>query len=503
MGLHQLGDDMSNNEAGERPGGNLNHHLPYDDLREWIAEAERLGELRHVTGANWQEEIGMAAELVSHSDDAPAVLFDDVPGCASGFRVLTNIFAAKRKNMTLGFPDHLSKTELSNAYADVYSHDSGLIPPVFVDDGPVFQNVIEGDDVDLEIFPTPVWHEDDGGRYIGTGSYNITQDPDEGWYNLGCYRIMLRDGKSVTFNTAPGKHGRIHHEKYIARGEPMPVVMVLGGDPMTFFLGGSEVPDGVSEFDVVGGLRGEALQLVRGRHTGLPFPANAEIVLEGFVEPDTLVPEGPFGDWTGTYTEKGRIRPLTRVTAIYHRNDPILLGFTPQSLPDEYSRYRAVTRSAMLKRNIEATGVPDVTAVWAHEVGGSHMLLAVAIKQRYPGHAKQAGHVACQCHAGAYGGKWVIVVDDEINVSDLDELIWAALTRADPATSIDFLTNTWTSPADPRVHPDERAKGNLTNSRMIIDACKPYHWREEFPAMIRPSDDNVQRGREKFSYLLE
>ena len=136
----------------EKPtDGNLQHHLPYDDLRGWIAEAERLGELRHVTGASWQEEIGMAAEVVSHSDDAPAVLFDEVPGCAPGFRVLSNIFAAKRKNMTLGFPDHLDKSELSDAYADIYSTDSGLIPPVFVDDGPIFENVIEGDAVDLEL----------------------------------------------------------------------------------------------------------------------------------------------------------------------------------------------------------------------------------------------------------------------------------------------------------------------------------------------------------------
>jgi UbiD family decarboxylase len=492
----------------EKPAaGNLRHSLPYDDLRGWIAEAERLGELRHVTGASWQEEIGMAAEIVSHADDAPAVLFDLVPGCAPGFRVLTNLFAAKRKNMTLGFPVHLGKTELSDAYAEVYSHDSGLIPPVYVEDGPVFENVIEGDAVDLEIFPTPVWHEGDGGRYIGTGSYNVTRAPDgdagDGWYNLGCYRIMLRDGNTVTFNTAPGKHGRIHHEKYIARGEPMPVVMVLGGDPMTFFLGGSEVPDGVSEFDVVGGLRGKPLELVRGRHTGLPFPADAEIVLEGFVEPDTVVPEGPFGDWTGTYTETGRVRPLTRVVAIYHRNDPIMLGFAPQSLPDEYSRYRAVTRSALLKRNIEAAGVPDVASVWAHEVGGSRMLLAVAIRQRYPGHAKQAGHIACQCHAGAYGGKWVIVVDDDIEVSDLDQLMWATLTRSDPATSIDFLTNAWTSPADPRVEPEQREKGNLTNSRMIIDACIPFHWRDRFPAINRPSEDHARRAREKFSYLLE
>ena len=491
------------NQDGVKHAGNLEHRLTYDDLRDWIAEAERLGELRHVDGASWQREIGMAAELVSHADPAPAVLFDRVPGCAEGFRVLINLFAGRRKNMTLGFAEHLDKVALSEAFADIYAPESNLIPPVFVDDGKVFENVIEGDDVDLDIFPTPVWHPGDGGRYIGTGSYNVTADPDTGWLNLGCYRIMLRDKATVTYNAAPGKHGRVHHEKFSARGERMPVVMVLGGDPMTFFFAGSEIADGISEFDVVGGIRGRPLELVRGRHTGLPFPADAEIVLEGFVEPETVVPEGPFGDWTGTYTEPGRVRPLTTVTAIYHRNDPILLGFAPQSLPDEYSRVRAVTRSALLKRNIEAAGVPDVRSVWAHECGGSRMLIAVAIRQRYPGHAKQAGHIACQCHAGAYGGKWVIVVDDDVDVADLEQLMWAALTRADPATSIDFITGAWTSPADPRVHPDERAAGNLTNSRMIIDACMPYHWRDRFPAINRPSPEAEAEARAMFSYLLE
>ena len=92
------------NENGRRAGDNLEHVFPYDDLRDWIAEADRLGELRHVTGANWQEEIGMAAEVVSHDDNAPAVLFGEVPGCLKGSRVLVNLFGGKRKNMTLGFP---------------------------------------------------------------------------------------------------------------------------------------------------------------------------------------------------------------------------------------------------------------------------------------------------------------------------------------------------------------------------------------------------------------
>ena len=493
---------MDDTRQRDRAANNTGMRFAYDDLRSWLAEAERLGEVKTVLGAGWAEEIGMATELVSHSDKAPAVVFDEVPGIAKGFRVLANIFGGKRKNMTLGFPTELDKVALSDAFSAAWDTDR-LVPPVFVDNGPIFDNVLTGADIDIEIFPTPKWHEGDGGRYIGTGSYNVTQDPDDGSLNLGTYRIMLHDKTHVTYNAAPGKHGRIHHQKYAKRGEKMPVALVLGGDPLTFLLGGTEVPDGISEYDVAGGLRGKPLELVRGKHTGLPFPANAEIVLEGYVEPEMVVPEGPFGDWTGTYTEPGRKRPLCEITAIYFRNDPILLGFVPQSLPDEYSRYRAITRSALLKRNIEAAGVPDVKAVWAHECGGSRLLYGVSIRQRFDGHAVQAGHIASQCHVGAYANRWVIVVDDDIDVSNLDELMWAALTRADPASDIDFIRGGWNSPADPLVSPADRARGKMTNSRMIINACRPFHWRDEFVAAVKPSEEMSRRAREKFGWLLD
>jgi 4-hydroxy-3-polyprenylbenzoate decarboxylase len=483
---------------------NLQHGFGYQDLREWMTEADRLGELRTVTGASWQQDIGLACTLMKYSDDNPALLFDEIPGHKKGFRVLAGIFGGKRKNMTLGFPVTLDKVALSEAWAEIYSHDAhALIPPVYVDDGPVFENVLTGDDVNVLDFPAPLWHEGDGGRYLGTGCYDVTRDPDDGWLNLGTYRIMVIDEKHVGYNTAPGKHGRIHLEKHAARGEKLPVVMVVGGDPMAFLMGGYEVPDGVSEYDVLGGLRGKPLELVTGKVTGLPFPANAEIVLEGYADPEDLVPEGPFGDWCGSYTEKGRKRPNCEIHAIYHRNDPVILGFPPQHLPDEYSRFRAITRSALMRRNIVAAGVPDVKAVWCHEVGGSRMLTGVSITQRYPGHAKQAGHIASQCHAGAYAGKWVIVVDDDVDVTDLEEMMWAAVMRCDPATEIDFIRNAWSSPADPRISPEDRAKGNFTNSRMIIDACRPFHWRDEFHQSTKPSEELLKLAREKFSYLLK
>ena len=485
-------------------GRNLQHKFTYEDLREWIEEADKLGEVRYVDGLSWEREIGMATELLHHSDPAPAAVFDNIPGYPKGFRVLTNFFGGKRQNMTIGFAEGLNRLELSEGFLEVYENeDNQPVPHEIVDDGPIFENVITGDDVDITMFPTPKWHEGDGGRYIGTGCYNVTRDPEEDWINVGTYRVMIHDEKTVGFYISPGKHGRIHRDKYAARGEMMPSAIVLGGDPMTFLMSSSEVPYGLCEFDLMGGLRGKPIECVKGKITGLPFPANAEIVIEGWIDPKEFRLEGPFGEWTGYYASDVREEPVMHVEAIYHRNDPIMLGCPPQRPPDELARYRAVARSALLKRSIKAAGVPDVTAVWAHEVGTARMLVALSIKQRYAGHAAQAGHVACQCHVGAYAGKYVIVVDDDIDVSDLEQVIWAMLTRSDPATSIDIVKNAWSTPLDPRIPPEEKAKKNFTNSRAIIDACRPYHWRDKFPKVNMPSAELAKETRERFSYLLD
>jgi 4-hydroxy-3-polyprenylbenzoate decarboxylase len=505
MSQDAMSSPMATAVAAPEPAatGPSRPRFSYTDLREWLAQAEALGEVRVVKGASWQEEIGMAAELVLHSDTAPCVVFDEIPGIARGHRVLTNFFGGRRKNMTLGFPLNLGKLELSEAFLDAYLKELKTIPYREVGGGPVLENVLVGDQVDVTRFPAPLWHEGDGGRYIGTGSFNVTMDPEEKWVNLGTYRVMIHDAKSVGFYISPGKHGRIHRDKYQQRNEPMPTVIVLGGDPMTFLLACSETPYGICEYDIAGGLRGKPVDVVRGRFTGLPIPANAELVLEGFVEPNKRRAEGPFGEWTGYYASDVREEPVMDIKAIYHRNDPILLGCPPQRPPDELARYRAVTRSALLRQNIQKAGVPDVKAVWAHEVGTARMLVGVSITQRYPGHSKQAGHVACQCHVGAYAGKYVVVVDDDVDVSNLDELIWAMLTRSDPATSIDIITGAWSTPLDPRISPEEKAKGNFTNSRAIIDACRPFHWRDKFPRVNMPSPETARKAREKFGYLLE
>lgn len=483
---------------------NLKHHISYRDLREYIAEVDKLGELRRVSGASWEEDIGLATELLQHSEDAPCALFDDIPGYPKGFRVFTNFFGGTRQNLTLGFPTHLNKFELSQAFNRAFKDIvTKPIPYEVVETGPVMENVLEGDDVNVLNFPTPLWHKEDGGRYIGTGSFNVTRDPEEGWVNLGTYRVMVHDEKTVGFYISPGKHGRIHRQKYMDRGEPMPVCVVVGVDPLNFLMSSTEIPYGTCEYDIVGGYRGEAVKVVHGKHTGLPFPANAEIVLEGFCYPENTRMEGPFGEWTGYYGSPVHSGPVLDIKAIYHRNDPIILGCPPQRPPEEQSRYRAVVRSALLKEQMEAAGVPDVQAVWCHECGGSRMFTAVAIKQRYPGHATQAGHVASQCRVGAYAGKFVVVVDEDIDVTSLDDVMWALCFRTDPASGIDIIHNAWSTGLDPSIPPAEKAKGNMTNSRAIINACRPFHWKDDYPKVNMPEPELWEKAKSKFGYLLD
>ena len=166
--------------ATNAAGSNTAPFLPYHDLRQWLDEAHKLGEVKEVDGLSYQRDIGMVAEMSAHTDDAPCFVFNDVPGTLPGSRLLVNFFAGKRKNMTLGFSSELSKLELSESFRVNHAAMVKRIPPKFVDTGPVMQNVMQGDAIDVTKFPAPQWHPQDGGRYIGTGCYNIMRDPDDG-----------------------------------------------------------------------------------------------------------------------------------------------------------------------------------------------------------------------------------------------------------------------------------------------------------------------------------
>jgi 4-hydroxy-3-polyprenylbenzoate decarboxylase len=174
--------------------------------------------------------------------------------------------------LTLGFPENFNKLELSRAYHEHTRHLDPIKHQI-VEKGPIFENIQEGQEIDVTKFPAPLWNPDDGGRYIGTGCYNITRDPDTGWINCGTYRVMVHDERRVGLYISPGKHGRIHREKYMAQGNPMPVCIVVGSDPLSFLTSSTEVPEGMCEFDMMGAYRGKPIECVIGKHTGLPFPA--------------------------------------------------------------------------------------------------------------------------------------------------------------------------------------------------------------------------------------
>jgi UbiD family decarboxylase len=474
--------------------------MEYDDLRGWIAAAESMGELKHVTGATWQEDIGQVAEMLIHTLGSPAVLFDEIPGYPRGQRILVNANAAPRRlALTLGLPPESTRQQLMADFLRLTEADRRVAPRVEAD-GPVFENVIKGADVDLLSFPTPLWHPEDGGRYIGTGCAVVTRDPDTGWVNLGCYRVMLHDGQHVGVYISPGKHGRQMRDAYFARKEPCPVAVICGMDPLIFAASTLEVPFGVSEYEWTGAIRGAAYPVVNLPVTGLPVPASAEIVFEGYLHHDRMAPEGPFGEWTGYYGGKRAAEPVLEVEALYHRDDPIMLGVPPNKPPayDPYL-YREYLRSAMLLRELKGTGVPGVVDANCFAIGGTRLFNVVSIQQRYAGHARQVLHAAATVPAAAYMGRVVTVVDDDIDVTDLEDVIWAIVTRADPSRAVDILTRQLSGPLDPAIPPDDK----MYNSRLLIDATKPWEWRDSFPQSLGPDPATKAATRQKWGYLLE
>ena len=472
--------------------------MPFRDLRGWLQEVEKLGQLEVARGAHWNLEIGTITELVFRQKEKPVVVFDDIPDYPPGYRVAINTLGSNdRMALTWGLPAGLSTKDLKNRLAEKYATLKPIKPTV-VKDGPVMENVLTGDAVDLFKFPTPLWHEDDGGRYIGTGSVDITQDPDENWVNLGTYRVMIMDKNHAGFYISPGKHGRTHRAKYMAQNKPVPLAISIGHDPLIFLLGSMEFPYGISEYEWAGAILGQPIEVIKGPLTGLPIPAAAEIVLEGFVMPGEARMEGPFGEWTGYYASDTRPEPVIEVQAIYHRNNPIILGSPPSRPPNEHSLFRAIFRSILIEDQLAKAGIPDVSGVWCHEAGGSRLFNVVGIKQRYPGHAKQAAMVANFCQAGNYLGRYTVVVDDDIDVTDLNDVMWAVCTRVDPAKDIDIISDCWSGPLDPIIPTEDKG----LSSRAIINACRPMKWIDSFPKVVGADPELTKQMREKFSKLL-
>jgi len=466
--------------------------MPFSDLRGFMSEAEKIGQLKVIEGADWRSEIGAITFLAKKRDDNPALLFRKIKDYPEDYRILANpAHSMKRLALTLRMPVEYTPMEFIKSWKERIKKID-LIPYKVVKDGPVLENVQRGKDVDIYKFPTPKWHELDGGRYIGTGDIVITRDPDEGWINLGTYRVMIHDKDTLAFFISPGKHGRIHREKHFNKKENIKVAVSFGHDPLLALVGGTEIPYGVCEYDYAGGICGHPIEVIEGEYTGLPIPAHSEIVIEGDGRFDELVPEGPFGEWTGYYASSKRNEPTIKIKNVMHRNRPILLGYPPSRVAPS-----ATLRSALIWNELEAMGIPDIKGVWCHPYAGHRLFVIVSIKQRYPGHAKQVLSLACQCHAGAYIGRYVVVVDEDIDPSNINDVIWAMATRSDPAESIDILRRCWSGPLDP-VMPMGK-KGH--NSRALIEATRPYENLKEFPVAVDVSPELAAQVTKKWGEI--
>lgn len=472
------------------------------DLRTWLDAVRDIGDVREVRGADWDLEIGAASEVNYRRPSPAALLFDEIAGYPSGMRVLTGSMSnARRLGLTLRLGAELDDHALVRALRGKpgeWLRDHDKYPTRVVDEGPVLEIVERGDEIDLARFPVPRWHEGDGGRYIGTGCAVFTTDPDTGVVNAGAYRMQVQGSRTATVNMESGKHGAMHVREWFARHGRAPVTVTLGGDPLMVVAAGTEVPTGVSELEYVGSILGRPVEIISGEVTGLPVPATAEIVVEGWLRPDHMDDEGPFGEWTGYYSG-GLTKVLTLdIERVYRRADPILLGAPPGKPPHDYSYMRSVMKSSMILDSLIATGLPEVRSVWAHEEGGGRQLLAVAIDQKYAGHARQAGLLTSQLPAAAYMNKFVIVVDGDVDTRSLSEVMWAVCTRTDPAKDIEIVRQTWGSRVDPLVEPG----APRYNTRAVIDACRPFERLADFPVVAEASAQLCERVIAKWPDIL-
>jgi len=472
------------------------------DLRDWISRMDELGELQLVSGADRDYEIGAITDL-NAKRRGKALLFDDIPGFEGAGRVVScTMSRAARLGATLGLDPALSDMELVKALRGrpaAWERDAPRFDPVRVSEGAVTESVRSRGDFDLTKIPAPLWHEGDGGHYIGTGSLVITKDPDDDVVNVGTYRVMVHDENRLGVFIEPIHGGSIHIRKFHERGEPAPIVLSFGHHPLVFLGSAMPMPYGLNELNYVGAIRQKPVEVVYGEVTGLPIPADAEIVAEGWVYPGDVEEEGPFGEFTGYFAGGRRARPVVTVERLYQRSNPILLGSLPGKPPFDHSYWRSTIESSMLLDRLTAIGLPDIQGVWKHEAGCAQFFTVVSLKQRYAGHAEQAGMLAAAASEGASMGRYVVVVDDDIDITNLEDVIWGMSTRSDPATGITFLNRTPSNPLDPLV--DENDAEMLT-SRAIINACRPYGRLNDFAKVVQVSDGLADKVTAKFGGVL-
>lgn len=451
---------------------------PIADLREWLSRVEEIGELTRVSEpVDRDEEMSAISYLVAKQNPSPAVLFERPRGFDKspiGARLLWNILgpSVKRVALTLEEPADTPTVELIRRVKDKLKR---RLPPreVSADQAPIYQNTVTGKNIDLSLLPIPRHWPLDGGRYAGTGDAVITRDPDSGYLNIGTYRMMVQGKSQVGLYLSPGKDARLHITRAWQQGKSINVAAAWGIDPLFMLVGSQTFPKNVSEYEFAGGIKGQPIPVVRGKKSDLLIPANAELVIEGVIRPNSVKAEGPFGEFPGYYGRPEAGCPLVDVTAVHYRSKPILTNALMADYPScEQSGFFSIIRSAKIWDDLDKLGIPGIAGVYSHPAAaGGFGMTVISIEQRYAGHAAQVLALAAQVPGGAYYTKWIIAVDEDVDPTDMDQVIWAMASRCNPIDDIDILRNTWSTWLDPTQNPPEKRP---YGSKALINACKEH-----------------------------
>jgi 2,5-furandicarboxylate decarboxylase 1 len=453
------------------------------DLRTFLAElVEREpGSLKRVTGTV-DREFGITAygAWYDKRDQYPALLFGDVAG--SGIPCLSNLVATyERMALALGVPVE-ALTRSSVAGRGRVAH-----PPVEVpaEEAPVREVVWRGDDADLGRLPIPVHNELDGGPFL-TAAVAVMRDPDSGRLNAGIYRHHVYDGKRMGVWFFGSHDGGTIHRRYAERGEPTPVAVVVGHHPGLLMGAVSRVPGIGGEYESAGAFLGEPVEVTRALTSDLLVPARAEIVIEGHIQPDELVEEGPFAEWPGHYVGGG-LKPVIEVSAITMRRDAIFQDI--QASGREHRLMGALPRIASIHQAV-AQKVPGLRAVNIPLHARMHCYLS--IRKELDSDPTRAAFAALNTEPENL--RAVVVVDDDIDVYDEREVSWAVGTRFDAAEDLQVIPK-WNGPGG--LLPTNwsyDADGGRTprrSSAVIVDATKPAP-PVVFPARAQVPDSAVR-----------
>jgi UbiD family decarboxylase len=494
--------------------------VAYGDMRGWLRALENAGEIRNVDAeVDWNIELGTIARLVQGPATGPAVMFNNIkdynkPGSRCR-RVFTGGLSNYRRiAMMMGLPPDTHPRELVKLGRGILA---GAIPPKIVKTGPVKENIITGEDIDLYQFPAPYWNRLDGGRYIMTYGGCVTKDPETGIMNVGVYRGMIHDKRQIPILMWRAQHIGQHVTAWQQGGaSEVPIAVAIGVEPALEFVAGAPVPKGVCEYDVAGSIRGAPIELVKCETVDLYVPATAEIVIEGMLQinPAKYLPEGPFAEFTGYLAGDPVAKPPIRVTAITHRNDPIFRGTIEGALPGSYSENTvtsSIMRAATAWNVLDRAGVPGITDVWCPPVQAGINLL-IQMKQSYRNQAKQAANAIWGSSAAHVRYKHITVVDDDIDIHDYAAVDWAIAYRVNAGENdIVIMPSTFGLGLDPSTRKRDRNPtlfGTGKWNRVLIDATMNLDYDPDpdlggarFPPKAWPSDEDIAAVKARWKEL--